>query len=86
MENLLFGISIASLVALIPGLPLLGALLNGFIALVCRSRRRPVPKPLVGVIGVLLPLLSFALVAYLLILAKDPATGFTTPSLWNWRT
>jgi len=84
MENLLFGISISALVALIPGLPLLGGLLNGFIALVCRSRRRPVPKPLVGVIGILVPLLSFALVVYLWVLAKDPATGFTTPSLWNW--
>src|SRR5262249_11883782 len=82
--NLLFGISIGALVALIPGLPLLGGLLNGFIALVCRSRRRPVPKPLVGVIGILMPLLSFALVVYLWALAKDPATGFTTPPLWNW--
>lgn len=84
MENLLFGISITTLVALIPGLPLIGALLNGLIALVCKSRRRAVPKALVGVIGIMMPLLAFALVVYLFFLAKDPATGFTTPPLWNW--
>ena len=44
MENLLFGISIGGLVSLIPALPLVGAILNGFIALLCRSRKRPVPK------------------------------------------
>ena len=44
---------------MIPALPLVGAVLNGFIALLCRSRRKPVPKPLVSVIGVAMPLLAF---------------------------
>ena len=84
MENLLFGISIGGLVSLIPALPLVGAILNGFIALLCRSRKRPVPKPLVSVIGVMMPLLAFAVAVYLFSIAKDPATGFTTAPLWNW--
>ncbi len=84
MENLLFGISIGSLAAFIPALPLAGASLNGFIALLCRSGRRPVPKPLVSVIGVAFPILSFAVACYLFSLAKNPATGFTTAPFWNW--
>ncbi len=84
MENLLFGISIGALVARIPLLPLIGAALNGLIALLCRSGKRPVPKPLVSVIGLAFPLLSFAVAVYLFFLAKDPAEGFTTPALWNW--
>ena len=84
MENLLFGISIGGLVSLIPALPLVGAILNGFSALLCRSRKRPVPKPLVSVIGVMMPLLAFAVAVYLFSIAKDPATGFTTAPLWNW--
>jgi len=84
MENLLFGISVGSLAALIPALPLIGALLNGLIALLCRSGKRDVPKSLVSVIGVTLPVLAFAVACYLFSLAKDPATGFTTQPLWNW--
>ncbi len=84
MQNLLFGIPIGTVVSLIPLLPLCGALLNGLIALGCRSGRNPVPKSLVNIIGVGLPLLSFAIVVWGFLAWKDPATGFTTPPLWNW--
>jgi NADH-quinone oxidoreductase subunit L len=59
-------------------------LLNGFIASSAAAGAGRYRSLSVGVIGILMPLLSFALVVYLWVLAKDPATGFTTSSLWNW--
>ncbi len=37
-----------------------------------------------SVIGVGFPFLTFALVLWVTSIAKDPATGFTTPPVWNW--
>lgn len=84
MDNLLFGIPVSSVVFLIPLLPLIGAILNGFIALMCRSGKAPVPQPLVNVIGLGMPLLAFAVTVWMYFFAKDPATGFTTSPLWTW--
>ncbi len=84
MQNLLFGISIGWVVFWIAGLPLVGALSNGLIAIVCRNGRATVPKPLVGLLGIGLPALSFLLVLYLWPIGVHPPEGFTTPPLWNW--
>ncbi len=84
MQGLLFGISLGTLAALIPGLPLFGAMVNGCIALSVRGGRGPIPKALVAVIAILMPVLSFALTVYFYFLAKDPATGIDTPPLANW--
>ncbi len=84
MENLLFGIKIGTVVALIPALPLIGALLNGFIAILCRSGRRATPKALVSLIGVLMPFLAFSVAIGVYLLGREPATGMTTPALWSW--
>ncbi len=84
MENLLFGIPLGTVVLLIPLFPLLGALFNGLTAILCRSERIPVPKPLVSIVGIGFPLLAFGLSVWLYFFAKDPATGFTTQPLWDW--
>ncbi len=84
MNHLLFGIPIGIVVFLIPGLPLLGALLNGFIALHCRSGRAPIPKGLVNLIGVGMPFLAFILVLFFFPFAWHPASGLITPPLWDW--
>jgi NADH-quinone oxidoreductase subunit L len=84
MENILFGVSIGTLVFLIPLLPLIGAALNGLIAIFCRSGRAAVPTPLVNLIGVGTPILSFAVALYLYFLVKDPAAGLATPPVWTW--
>ena len=84
MQNLLLGVPISTVVFLIPLLPLFGACLNGLIALICRSGKAPIPKPIVTLVAVAMPVLSFALALWLFFFAKDPATGFTTPPLWDW--
>ncbi len=84
MQNLLLGIPISTVVFLIPLLPFLGACFNGLVALMCRSGKAPIPKPLVTLVAVTMPVLAFALTLWLFFFAKDPATGFTTPPLWNW--
>ena len=52
MNQLVLGLPLTALGFLIPGLPLLGALVNGTIAWVCRGGRYPVPKLLVGLVAV----------------------------------
>ncbi|MBI2082506.1 MAG: NADH-quinone oxidoreductase subunit L [Deltaproteobacteria bacterium] len=84
MNSLVLGFPFGVVVGLIPLLPLLGAVLNGVVALFCRSGRREVPKPLVSLIGVSLPFLAFALSLFVFSIAKDPAGGLTTPALWDW--
>ena len=84
MDALVFGIPIKVIVLLIPLLPLIGALLNGSIALSCRNGRREVPKALVSVIGVGFPLMAFAVVLWVYALGSNPAEGFVTSPLWTW--
>lgn len=48
---------------LIPLLPLIGAILNGFVALFCAARKKPDPYLVPSIIGCLLPLISFVLTA-----------------------
>ena len=84
MQNLLFGIPIGTVVLLVPLLPLMGAVLNGLVAVICIRTKTPIPKALISLIGVGMPLLAFAVAIGLYNFAKDPATGFTTPPLWNW--
>lgn len=84
MESLVLGVPLNWLTGLIPLFPLIGAVLNGFVALSCRSGRRSVPRPLVSLIGILFPLLAFLFVLILFSLAQYPAEGVTTAPLWNW--
>ncbi|MBI2500572.1 MAG: NADH-quinone oxidoreductase subunit L [Deltaproteobacteria bacterium] len=84
MESLVLGLPLAAFVALLPLLPLLGAFLNGIVAVLCRSGLREVPKALVSLIGVGLPLGAFGLTLLLFSLAKNPAAGTSTAPLWTW--
>jgi NADH-quinone oxidoreductase subunit L len=84
MEGLILGLPLSLVAGLVPALPLLGALLNGGLALLVRSGRRAVPEPLVSVIGLLFPVASFLLSLFLCSLTRDPAQGILTDSLWSW--
>ncbi len=84
MESLVLGLPLSLIVALVPLFPLGGALLNGMIALFCRSGKRSIPTPLVSLVGLLFPLLSFALMLLLFSIAGSPPEGITTRPLWDW--
>ncbi len=84
MEALVLGLPLGWVVGLVPALPLLGAILNGVIAVICRSGRHEVPRPLVSLFGLLTPFLSFGLALLLFSIAKNPPEGVLTHPLWDW--
>ncbi|MDO8462016.1 MAG: proton-conducting transporter membrane subunit, partial [Deltaproteobacteria bacterium] len=84
METLILGIPISKVIVWIPGLPLLGALLNGLIALWSARRGRPASKALVSLFGVGFPLLSFGLALVVFSIFRDFTVGETVGPLFPW--
>ncbi|MBI4238039.1 MAG: NADH-quinone oxidoreductase subunit L [Deltaproteobacteria bacterium] len=72
---------------LVIALPLLGAAINGTVALVCASTKRAAPKMLVSLLGVGLPFLAFFIAArFFYVLASFDAGEFAPaiPPLYTW--
>jgi NADH-quinone oxidoreductase subunit L len=98
METLVLGLPLSTLVALIPGLPLFGALINGVIALKDARRGDPCNRPeskantrfastsksIVTLFGVGMPILSFLLSIVTFSIFKDYAMGDKIGPLFPW--
>ncbi|MBI1909420.1 MAG: NADH-quinone oxidoreductase subunit L [Deltaproteobacteria bacterium] len=84
MESLILGIPLSQIVCWIPGLPLLGAIINGLLSLFAVRRKRGVPRSLVSLFGVGFPLLAFGLALVVFFLFKEMAIGEKVGPLFPW--